>query len=177
MPVSLRQFVKSLSDSRLMTADDVREFLDSLPPERRPGSSEDLARELLRAGKLTRFQAQAIYQGKTKGLEYAHKQGIVHRDIKPANLLVNNEGTVKILDMGLARIFEGAETVGVERMAKRRSILGRNRRQTGGSPFARRTYPLFSDVDRRAAEGCPLPYSKSIWLFLLGDSETTADCL
>jgi serine/threonine protein kinase len=39
-----------------------------------------------------------------RGLEFAHKKGIVHRDIKPANLLMDTEGTVKILDMGLARL-------------------------------------------------------------------------
>ena len=39
-----------------------------------------------------------------RGLEFAHKQGVIHRDIKPANLLVDTEGTVKILDMGLARL-------------------------------------------------------------------------
>lgn len=39
-----------------------------------------------------------------RGLEFAHKKGVIHRDIKPGNLLLSTEGTVKILDMGLARI-------------------------------------------------------------------------
>ena len=38
-----------------------------------------------------------------RGLEYAHTEGVVHRDIKPSNLLLDKKGTVKILDMGLAR--------------------------------------------------------------------------
>ena len=39
-----------------------------------------------------------------RGLAYAHGRGVVHRDVKPGNLLLDRDGTVKILDMGLARL-------------------------------------------------------------------------
>ena len=219
MTVLLDQFVETLSQSGLMTAGDVDAFLDGLGADDKPDTGEKLAKLLVRHGKLTKFQAQCVYQGKTKGLvlgnyvvlesigaggmghvykarhrrmnrvvalkvlpssvtkkrdavrrfqreveaaaklthpnivvaydadeanglhflvmefvegqdlaraverhgplpvgkaidyvlqaarglEYAHQQGIVHRDIKPSNLVLDQSGTVKILDMGLAR--------------------------------------------------------------------------
>ena len=46
----------------------------------------------------------------TRALEYAHGQNVIHRDVKPSNMLVHRNGTLKILDMGLAReLIEGNE--------------------------------------------------------------------
>jgi len=68
--VILEQFVQYLTASGLMSASEVSSFQDSLPPERKPKDGESLARELFKAGKLTKYQAQSLYQGKTKGLVF-----------------------------------------------------------------------------------------------------------
>ena len=41
-----------------------------------------------------------------EALEAAHEQGIIHRDLKPANIKVRSDGTVKVLDFGLAKAME-----------------------------------------------------------------------
>lgn len=44
-----------------------------------------------------------------RGLAYAHSQGIIHRDVKPHNLLLDESGTIKVTDLGLARLNHGVE--------------------------------------------------------------------
>lgn len=73
-------------------------------------AGQDLAQMVRDQGPLPPEQAVDIILQAAKALAYAHAEGIVHRDIKPANMLLDQKGTVKILDMGLARVTgDGAD--------------------------------------------------------------------
>ena len=226
-PMSIDEFVRSLCECGLMTADEVKAFLACLSLDKRPTTAKQLAQEMVTRGKLTAFQARAVYERKTvgltmgnyvllshvgrggmghvfkakhkrmdrivalkilsptamkspgaiqrfvreakaaarlshpnivtaydadeskgqhflvtefvegetlaavvrkqgsltlgraidytlqaaRGLEYAHANGVIHRDIKPSNLLLDKQGTVRILDMGIARVDEFVGTM------------------------------------------------------------------
>ncbi len=61
-------------------------------------------RDLLVAGSLPMRKAIEIAAQVADGLTKAHEAGIAHRDLKPENLMVSNDGFVKILDFGLAKL-------------------------------------------------------------------------
>jgi serine/threonine protein kinase len=73
---------------------------------------DDLARLVREHGRMPLEQALDCILQAARGLEYAHSQGIVHRDIKPSNLILDRDGTVKILDLGIARFQPMPEQAG-----------------------------------------------------------------
>ena len=77
---------------------------------------EDLSQRIAR-GAMPLDEALPIAKQIAEALEAAHDQGIIHRDLKPANIKVRSDGTVKVLDFGLAKAMEGAGEAGEARWA------------------------------------------------------------
>src|SRR3954467_5766408 len=70
---------------------------------------DDLSRRIAR-GPISLDEALPIARQIAEALEAAHEQGIIHRDLKPANIKVRPDGTVKVLDFGLAKAMEPVGT-------------------------------------------------------------------
>lgn len=67
---------------------------------------QDMQRLVKAQGALAFEVAADYFRQAADGLAHAHKMGLIHRDIKPANLLVDPQGIVKLLDLGLARFAD-----------------------------------------------------------------------
>lgn len=71
----------------------------------------DLATVLRRLGPLPPVDACEIIRQAALGVQAIHQRGLVHRDLKPSNLMLVHDGTVKVLDLGLARYLAGEEEI------------------------------------------------------------------
>ena len=77
-----------------------------------------------RRGPVSPERAANYMKQAAQGLQHAHEAGLVHRDIKPGNLLLDRAGTVKVLDLGLARFFEPGKDNVTERYDEKNAVLG-----------------------------------------------------
>jgi Tol biopolymer transport system component len=69
-------------------------------------------------------EALVLAKQMAEGLEYAHERGIIHRDLKPANIKLTTDGTVKLLDFGLAKAVEEPVVAGNPSISPTLTIRG-----------------------------------------------------
>src|SRR3989304_3328662 len=112
--------------------------------------------ERIQSGRLPIEEALSIAKQIAEALEAAHEKGIIHRDLKPANIKVAGEGTVKVLDFGLAKAL--AEEFPIDEGQSNSPTLSRAATQAGGllgtaahrSPEQARGKPVDKRADTRA---------------------------
>ncbi|MDR0705624.1 MAG: serine/threonine protein kinase [Planctomycetaceae bacterium] len=108
------QAIASLDHANIVRAYDIDHEgdLHYIVMEYFPG--ENLQKIIEKEGKITFARIVNILRQVSGALAYAHAVGVIHRDVKPSNILVNTQGEVKILDLGLAlldeRLYEGRIT-------------------------------------------------------------------
>src|ERR1041384_1206630 len=104
-------------------------------------------RELVAGRPLDLRQTLSIAIQVTNALGAAHARGIVHRDIKARNVMVSRNGSVKVLDFGLAKLIEPAHMVGIDPQLTE-----------GGVPYGTSTYAA-----PEQAQGLPVDHRGDIF--------------
>jgi serine/threonine protein kinase len=121
---------------------------------------DDLAARIAASGAIPLDEAIPIALQIAEALECAHEAGIVHRDLKPANVKVRPDGTVKVLDFGLAKALEPAH-VGVAHEATNSPTIT--------SPFAMSNLGVIlgtaAYMAPEQARGKPLDKRVDVWAF------------
>jgi len=130
----------------------------------RAGSTERSSRSDARG--LPLEEALAIATQIANALEAAHAQGIIHRDLKPANVKVRPDGTVKVLDFGLAKLMDAGRAVGPAISADR--ISGLSQSPTITSPVLTQVGVLLGTaayMSPEQAKGRPADRRSDMWAF------------
>jgi serine/threonine protein kinase len=87
-------------------------------------NGQDLASQVQKQGPMGVAEAVDCILQAARGLEYIHTQGMIHRDMKPANLLRDAGGTVKVTDLGLARVSSASTALASNALTQAGGVLG-----------------------------------------------------
>jgi hypothetical protein len=109
------QTLASLNHSNIGTIYGIEESGDVRALVMELVEGEDLSMRIAR-GAIPLDETVPIARQITDALEAAHEHGIIHRDLKPANIKLRPDGTVKVLDFGLAKAMEPASAMSVNAM-------------------------------------------------------------
>jgi eukaryotic-like serine/threonine-protein kinase len=107
-------------------------------------------------GPIALDEALPIARQIAEALEAAHEQGIIHRDLKPANIKVRDDGTVKVLDFGLAKMLETASAAAALTMSPTLSVQA----TLAGIVLGTAAY-----MSPEQARGKPVDRRADIWAF------------
>ncbi len=87
--------------------------------------------ERIADGPISVEETLAIAKQVVEALEAGHEAGVIHRDLKPANVKVKEDGTIKVLDYGLAKALEGEASSGTDSRLSQSPTLTRHGTQVG----------------------------------------------
>ena len=120
---------------------------------------EDLAKRLER-GPIPIDEALPIAKQIAEALESAHDAGIVHRDLKPANVKVREDGTVKVLDFGLAKALDPELATPSASLVSNSPTIASSPKTMGGVILGTAAY-----MAPEQARGKPVDKRADIWAF------------
>jgi eukaryotic-like serine/threonine-protein kinase len=106
-------------------------------------------------GPLPLAEVLAVGRQIADALEAAHEKGIIHRDLKPANIKIGSNGAVKVLDFGLAKVWEGAPDAQLSAAPTLTATIDRERTILGTPAY----------MSPEQARGRPLDKRTDIWSF------------
>jgi serine/threonine protein kinase len=127
--------------------------------------ADSLAARLAREGPLPEAEIVRIAAEVTRGLEFAHRQGVIHRDLKPDNILIRSDGGAVLSDFGIARAVSGyVASTGVNMTIGTPQYLSPEQAQ--GRPLDQRLDFYALGVTLYKAATGEVPFASSDWFEL-----------